>query len=70
LAAGVATGFVFDEESPAALMSAAGRAAALFHERQIWQRMIRRAMSRDFSWTAAARQYAAIYRTLRPDLVP
>jgi glycogen synthase len=30
--------------------------------------MMRRAMTRDFSWAAAARQYAAVYRTLRPDL--
>ena len=68
LAAGVATGFVFDEENPSALMSAIGRATALFRERGIWQGMMRQAMTRDFSWAAAARQYAAIYRTLRPDL--
>jgi len=70
LADGVATGFVFDSDSPAALMSAIRRATALFGEREVWQRMMRRAMTRDFSWAAAARQYAAVYRTLRPDLVP
>jgi glycogen synthase len=32
--------------------------------------MMRRAMTQDFSWGAAARQYAAVYRQLRPDLVP
>ena len=69
LAEGVATGFAFDEDSPSALMSAIGRAAALFREREIWQRMIRRAMTRDFSWAAAARRYAAVYRTLQPDLM-
>jgi len=69
LAEGVATGFAFDDDSPSALMSAIGRAAALFREREIWQRMIRRAMTRDFSWAAAARRYAAVYRTLQPDLM-
>ena len=69
LAAGVATGFVFDEDNPSALMAAIGRATALFPERGIWQGMMRRAMTRDFSWAAAARQYAAIYRTLRPNLL-
>ena len=69
LAEGVATGFAFDDDSPSALMSAIGRATELFREREIWQRMIRRAMTRDFSWTAAARLYAGVYRTLRPDLM-
>ena len=69
LAEGIATGFAFDDDNPAGLMSAIGRATALFREREIWQGMMRRAMTRDFSWAAAARQYAAIYRTLRPDLV-
>ena len=67
LADGVATGFAFDGESPAALMSAIGRAGTLFREQEIWQRMVRRAMTRDFGWAAAARQYAEIYRALRPD---
>jgi starch synthase len=70
LAEGIATGFAFEDDSPAALMSAVGRVTALFREREIWQGMMRRAMTRDFSWAAAARRYAAIYRTLRPDLVP
>src|SRR5216683_3149769 len=69
LAEGVATGFAFDDESPQALMLAVGRAIAHFGERANWQRMMRRAMTRDFSWEAAARQYIAIYRASRPDLV-
>jgi starch synthase len=68
LAEGLATGFAFDDDSPSALMSAIGRATALFREREIWRRMMRRAMTRDFSWAAAARRYAAVYRTLQPDL--
>jgi len=69
LAEGEATGFAFDGDSPAALMSTIGRATTLFREREIWRRMVRQAMTRDFSWTAAARQYIAVYRALRPDLV-
>jgi starch synthase len=70
LADGVATGFAFDDDSSPALMSAVGRAATLFGEREIWQRMVRRAMTRDFSWASAAHQYSAIYQTLRPEVVP
>ena len=69
LAEGVATGFAFDDDSAPALMSAITRATTLFREREIWRRMVRRAMTRDFSWTVAARQYTAVYRALPPDLV-
>jgi starch synthase len=69
LAEGLATGFAFDGDNPSALMAAIARVTALFHEPKIWQGMMRRAMTRDFSWAAAAGQYAAIYRTLRPDPV-
>ncbi|HEY3909111.1 MAG TPA: glycogen synthase GlgA [Stellaceae bacterium] len=67
LADGTATGFAFDEESAQGLSTTIARAAALFGERAVWQRMIRRAMTRDFSWQAAARQYLALYRELSPD---
>jgi starch synthase len=70
LADGTADGFAFDGDSPPALMAAVRRAGTLFRERPIWQRMVRRAMTRDFSWAAAARRYIAVYRELRPDLVP
>jgi starch synthase len=62
LAEGTATGFAFDEESPQGLMSAVRRAAALFRERELWLQMVRRAMTEDFSWMAAAHEYLAVYR--------
>jgi len=70
LADGTADGFAFDGDNPSALMAAVQRATSLFRERAIWLRTIRQAMTRDFSWTAAARRYVAVYRELRPDLVP
>jgi starch synthase len=66
LAENSATGFAFDEASPQALMSTIGRAVAVFGERDIWRRMMRRAMTRDFIWEAAAREYVALYCALRP----
>ncbi len=70
LAEGSADGFAFDGDTPPALIAAVRRANTLFRERAIWLQMMRRAMTRDFSWTAAARRYVAVYRELRPDLVP
>jgi starch synthase len=67
LADGTATGFAFDAASPQALRAAIERSQNLFAERALWQRLIRRAMTRDFSWAAAARHYLALYRGLRPE---
>ena len=67
LAQGNATGFAFDEESPQGLLTAIARARGLMQQPPIWRRMIRQAMTRDFTWEAAARQYLALYRGLRPD---
>jgi starch synthase len=69
LADGSANGFAFDGDNPSALIAAVRRASALFCERAVWRRMIRRAMTHDFSWAAAARGYVAVYGELRPDLV-
>jgi starch synthase len=66
MAGGTATGFVFDDEDPDALLGAAQRAAALYADRGSWQRVIRQAMTQDFSWEASARQYLALYRELVP----
>lgn len=67
LAEGTATGFVFDDATPAALQLALQRAIALFADRNSWRRMMRQAMTRDLSWAAAARQYVELYRALVPE---
>lgn len=64
LADGSATGFGFEAETPDAVLAAVQRVAELYEDRASWQRVMRQAMTRDFSWDAAARQYAALYREL------
>jgi starch synthase len=66
LADGSATGFACDAETPEALLEAIQRVIALFRDRAIWQRMVARAMTRDFSWEAAARDYVTLYEELAP----
>jgi len=61
-----ATGFVFDEASPGALVAALARASALYADRRRWRQMMRTAMAQDFSWAQSARQYVALYRQLVP----
>lgn len=58
---GTATGFLFVEETPEALVEAVGRAAAAFRNRRLWRRLQRAGMARDFSWDIAAQRYVALY---------
>jgi len=64
VAAGQGTGFLFHPPTPTALLAALGRAATAFTDRRAWRRIQRAGMARDFSWDAAARRYAALYRSL------
>lgn len=64
VADGSATGFVFDEETPAALLAALTRAAAAWAEPQGWARLRRHAMTRDYSWATASKAYLALYHDL------
>jgi starch synthase len=66
LADGTATGFLFDEESPVALLAAIERAIALYREPKEWRQLQRTGMAMDFSWGAAARRYAEVYAGLLP----
>jgi starch synthase len=58
------TGFVFDAADSSALAAAAGRAVAVYREPARWKEMQRAGMSRDFSWSAAARRYVDLYLRL------
>ncbi|NNG06075.1 MAG: glycogen synthase GlgA [Inquilinus sp.] len=61
---GTATGFVFDAASPRALAAAIGRACRLYADRAAWAKVRKTAMTRDFGWPAAAREYLALYEGL------
>ncbi|MGC2518005.1 MAG: glycogen synthase GlgA [Burkholderiales bacterium] len=62
LRSGTATGFTFDEPTPAALLTAIRRAIAAWREPGMWRALQRNGMARDFGWAPAAQAYAAVYR--------
>ncbi|MDR2876872.1 MAG: glycogen synthase GlgA [Chromatiales bacterium] len=62
LRAGVATGFVFNEPSPAALASALTRALASYASPRMWKLLTFQGMQQDFSWRRSAQQYLSLYR--------
>ena len=59
-----ATGFMFETATAEALAATLEWATAQYANRASWRQMMRQAMTQDFSWTQAARQYAALYRAL------
>jgi starch synthase len=61
---GVATGFQFAPVTAAALATALQRAIELFADERGWQRLMRRAMSRDVGWDRAALDYVALYERM------
>jgi starch synthase len=58
------TGFLFAPPERGALVAAVRRAVELRRDASRWREMQRRGMQRDFSWSAAARQYADLYSRL------
>ena len=59
---GRATGFVFDAATPAALGRTVERLVTLYRQPPAWRAVVHTAMTRDFSWDHAARDYFALYR--------
>jgi starch synthase len=60
------TGFKFDDYSAAALGEAWRRAILWYHSGPDFLSLVKRAMAQDFSWAAAARQYASLYLSICP----
>jgi starch synthase len=56
------TGFVFDEYAPWALEEAVRYAIDLYRSRPDWEKRVREAMSRDFSWWPIVDRYHEVYQ--------
>ncbi|MGO4745582.1 glycogen synthase GlgA [Serratia quinivorans] len=61
LADGSASGFVFDDCDAAALGNAIRRAMVLWSRPKHWRHVQRHAMSVDFGWQVAAKEYLSLY---------
>lgn len=57
-----ATGFVFVEYSKELLAETIEKAVSLYRMPDIWKRIVRNGMSRDWSWNRSAQEYVAVYR--------
>jgi len=57
-----ANGFVLQEQTAAALITAMQRALALYQQPAIWRQLQDNAMSGDFSWQTSAQRYIGLYQ--------
>ena len=60
-----ATGIVFDDPIPGALLEATKRALLLFNDAKTWRAVQKNAMRKNLSWQNSAQQYLALYESLR-----
>jgi starch synthase len=67
---GVATGFQFCPVEVDPLAVALERACELFADPLAWQRVVKRAMTRDVGWSVAAGAYLELYHRLLASRVP
>jgi starch synthase len=57
-------GFLCYEYSTEAFWDAIKRAREIFRDRELWAKLMERAMTRNFSWAEAAQRYEQLYREL------
>jgi starch synthase len=62
---GKGTGFKFYDYSGEALLETIRAALGVYKDQRAWQKLMRNGMSRDFSWTASAREYVKVYEKAR-----
>ena len=58
------TGFVFEDYKSGELLSVIEKAVGLFSRKRVWSKIVKQAMSLDFSWENSARQYSELYQKI------
>lgn len=61
---GKGTGFLFDKYSAQEMLKALKRALSVYGNRKAWLKLMRNAMSKDFSWNTSAKEYVKLYEKL------
>ena len=56
------TGFAFEKYDPLALIITFVRAFEIFKQKKEWEKLVKRAMEKDFSWKKSAKEYLKIFK--------
>jgi starch synthase len=62
---GKGTGFKFVEYNGESLLLTIKQALQAFRDRELWQKLMRNGMNKDFSWNASAKEYGRVYERVR-----
>ena len=62
---GKGTGFKFTDYNGEALLLTIKEALKAFRDQTAWQQLMRNGMSKDFSWSASAKEYIRVYERVR-----
>ncbi len=60
-----ANGFKFQDGTPAAFVRVVQQAIRLYHNSEVWRKLIRNGMTADHSWRLSAKEYGKVYRRAR-----
>ena len=61
------TGFLFKEYNTKSFLEAINKTLKWYQEKKGWQKLIREAMKKDFSWQKSAKEYLKLYKILTLD---
>ena len=61
IADNTASGFVFNDAAPGALLETIKRSLLLYANQPLWREIQRNAMGKDFSWQNSANHYLKLY---------
>jgi len=61
---GEGTGFSFSAYNAHDMLYTVQKAVSLYRQRDVWEKIIRQAMKKDFSWRKSAEEYLKLYRKL------
>lgn len=62
---GIGTGFKFHEKSAYDMIKAIDRAIKTYHDKGLWEAMMKEAMKQEFSWRESAKKYMDVFKDLR-----
>lgn len=63
---GVATGFLFEDETVDGLVHAIERGLQIYKDQKLWRKLARNGMVQNFSWDSSVNQYLNLYDSLLP----
>lgn len=61
---GEGNGVTFWAFDPYEMKNAVGRSLALYYDKPLWKKLVKNAMSCDFTWNASAEKYMEMYRSM------